>query len=122
MECNHNKKPGLRLATEIKIVKSGADSIKHSNSILIDESIKLINDPLEIENSVFILIKAIYTLTQKEQQIHRARLRKIGIDIAQRFNLPKFSPVTVREIRQVKVSDCPIPSWYKMPQIFQLAS
>ena len=83
MECNHNKKPGLRLATEIKIVKSGADSIKHSNSILIDESIKLINDPLEIENSVFILIKAIYTLTQKEQQIHRARLRKIGIDIAQ---------------------------------------
>lgn len=54
--------------------------------------------------------------------MHRARLRKIGIDIAQRFNLSKFSPVTVREIRQVKVSDCPIPDWYKMPQIFKLAS
>ena len=55
-------------------------------------------------------------------QMRRARLRKIGIEIAQHFNLSKFSPVTVREIQQVKVSDCPIPSWYRMPQIFQLAS
>ncbi|MBI0030536.1 hypothetical protein H3S75_04760 [Gilliamella sp. B14384G15] len=31
--------------------------------------------------------------------MHKARLRKIGIDIAQRFNLSKFSPMTVREIR-----------------------
>ena len=38
------------------------------------------------------------------------------------INLSKFSPVTVREIRQVKVSDCPIPDWYQMPQIFELAS
>ena len=50
-------------------------------------------------------------------QMRKARLRK-----TQHFNLSKFSPVTVREIRQVKVSDCPIPSWYRMPQIFQLAS
>lgn len=63
-----------------------------------------------------------FDFKKSQIQIHRARLRKIGIDIAQRFNLSKFSPVTVREIRQVKVSDCPIPSWYKMPQIFQLAS
>jgi len=52
---------------------------------------------------------------------HRARLRKIGIDIMQRCNLAKFSPVTVREIRQVQVSDCPIPSWYQMPSIFKAA-
>ena len=54
--------------------------------------------------------------------MHRARLRKIGIDIAQRCNLAKFSPVTVREIRRVEATDCPIPDWYKMPQIFKLAS
>ena len=55
-------------------------------------------------------------------QMHRARLRKIEIDIAQRCDLAKFSPVTVREIRRVEFTVCPIPDWYKMPQIFQLAS
>jgi len=49
-------------------------------------------------------------------------LRKIGIDIAQRFNLSKFSPVYKQEKTRFKVSDCPISSWYKMPQIFQLTS
>ena len=54
--------------------------------------------------------------------MRRARLRKIEIDIAQRCNLAKFSPVVVREVHEVSVIDCPIPDWYKMPQIFQLAS
>ncbi|WP_392564099.1 phage/plasmid replication protein [Orbus wheelerorum] len=58
---------------------------------------------------------------KRHLQCHRARLRKIGIDIAQRCNLAKFSPVTVREIRQVQVSDCPVPKWYQMPQIFKVA-
>lgn len=62
-----------------------------------------------------------FNFNKKAIQTHRARLRKIGIDIAQRCNLSKFSPVTVREIRQVQISDCPIPSWYKMPQIFRAA-
>ena len=43
----------------------------------------------------------------------------VEIDIAQRCNLAKFSPVVVRE---VSIIDCPIPDWYKMPQIFKLAS
>ncbi len=63
-----------------------------------------------------------FDFNKSQVQIHRARLRKIGIDIAQRCNLAKFSPISVREIRQVTVSDCPIPDWYKMPQIFKLAS
>lgn len=62
-----------------------------------------------------------FNFNKKAVQTHRARLRKIGIDIMQRCNLAKFSPVTVREIRQVQVSDCPIPSWYEMPQIFKVA-
>ena len=48
-------------------------------------------------------------------QMHRARLRKIKIDIVQRCDLAKFSPVTVREIRRVEVTACPIPDWFKMP-------
>ena len=63
-----------------------------------------------------------FDFNKRHIQQHRARLRKIGIDIAQRCNLAKFSPISVREIRQVTVSDCPIPDWYKMPQIFKLAS
>ncbi|WP_392565058.1 phage/plasmid replication protein, partial (plasmid) [Orbus wheelerorum] len=62
-----------------------------------------------------------FDFNKRHLQCHRARLRKIGIDIAQRCNLAKFSPVTVREIRQVQVSDCPIPKWYQMPQIFKVA-
>lgn len=63
-----------------------------------------------------------FDFNKRQLQQHRARLRKIGIDIAQRCNLSKFSPVVVREIRKVEVTDCPIPSWYKMPEIFKLAS
>lgn len=62
-----------------------------------------------------------FDFSKRHLQRHRACLRKIGIDIAQRCNLSKFSPVTVREIRQVQVSDCPVPSWYQMPQIFKVA-
>lgn len=63
-----------------------------------------------------------FDFRKSQIQIHRARLRKIGIDITQRFNLSKFSQVFVKEIREVKVADCPIPDWYQMPQIFKLAS
>jgi len=62
-----------------------------------------------------------FDFNKRQPQEHRARLRKIGIDIMQRCNLAKFSPVTVREIRQVQVSDCPVPKWYQMPQIFKVA-
>lgn len=64
----------------------------------------------------------LFDFNKRHIQQYRARLRKIGIDIAQRCNLAKFSQISVREIRQVTVSDCPIPDWYKMPQIFKLAS
>ena len=70
---NHDKESGQRFATEIKIIKSDADSINDSNEIvnkigveeyksyLIDSinKIKLINDPSEFEDSVFILLKTI---------------------------------------------------------------
>lgn len=63
-----------------------------------------------------------FDFKKRSIQTHRARLRKIGIDIAQRCNLAKFSPVVVREIREVCVTDCPIPDWYRMPRIFKLVA
>ncbi|MGL5267592.1 MAG: phage/plasmid replication domain-containing protein, partial [Plesiomonas shigelloides] len=56
-----------------------------------------------------------FDLAKKQVQTHRARLRKIGIDIAQPCNISKFSPVFVRSAREIKVSDCAIPEWYKRP-------
>ncbi|EAA7364338.1 Replication-associated protein G2P [Salmonella enterica] len=53
-----------------------------------------------------------FDFNKKQVQTHRARLRKIGIDIAQRCNIAKFSPVIVRNKRDVVVSDCKIPDWY----------
>ena len=38
------------------------------------------------------------------------------------IQIAKFSPVAVREIKKVEVSDCQIPDWYQMPQIFKLVA
>ncbi len=56
-----------------------------------------------------------FDLTKSQVKIHRSRLRKIGIDIAQKCNISKFSPIIVKDAREVIVSDCIIPSWYSKP-------
>lgn len=63
----------------------------------------------------------IFDLNKKQVQTHRARLRKIGIDIAQKCNVSKFSPVVVKQTREIKVSDCVIPSWYVKPSHLRVA-
>ncbi|WP_420884523.1 phage/plasmid replication domain-containing protein [Aggregatibacter kilianii] len=45
----------------------------------------------------------------------RSRLRKIGIDIANKCDLSKFSPVKVVSSREIKVSNLIVPTWYKLP-------
>ncbi|MGK3122486.1 phage/plasmid replication protein [Candidatus Pantoea formicae] len=62
-----------------------------------------------------------FDLNKKAVQTHRARLRKIGIDIGQRCNVAKFSPVVVRETREIKVSDCIVPNWYVKPSHLRVA-
>ncbi|ENI0015782.1 Replication-associated protein G2P [Salmonella enterica] len=62
-----------------------------------------------------------FDLNKKQVQTHRARLRKIGIDIAQRCNVSKFSPVVVKDVREIKVKDCIIPSWYMKPSHLKVA-
>lgn len=56
-----------------------------------------------------------FDFKKKAVQTHRARLRKIGIDIAMRCNISKFSPVFVTAMREVVRQPATPPSWYKMP-------
>lgn len=62
-----------------------------------------------------------FDFSKTQVQTHRARLRKIGIDIAQRCNVSKFSPVITKEVREIKVTDCVIPSWYRRPSHLKVA-
>ena len=57
-----------------------------------------------------------FDFDKKAVQTHRARLRRIGIDIAQRCNISKFSPIFVRQCREVKPVVLAAPSWYQMPR------
>jgi len=54
-------------------------------------------------------------LSKTQVKTHRARLRRIGIDIGRPCDLSKFSPIIVRETQEIVVKDLPIPSWYKKP-------
>lgn len=56
-----------------------------------------------------------FDFNKRQVKSHRARLRKIGIDIAQKCNISKFSPVIVKNVREIVVSECLIPDWYKKP-------
>jgi len=62
-----------------------------------------------------------FDFNKKQVKTHRARLRKIGIDIAQRCNISKFSPVFVTATREVKPVPVQIPSWYQMPRHLSVA-
>lgn len=57
-----------------------------------------------------------FDVSKTQIQTHRARLRKIGIDIATKCNISKFSPIFVTARREVKSNVAVPPSWYVMPQ------
>lgn len=46
---------------------------------------------------------------------HRARLRRIGIDIAKPCNISIFNPVTVREVKQITRQPLQQPDFYRHP-------
>lgn len=58
-----------------------------------------------------------FDFSKSQVQTHRARLRKIGIDIAQACDITKFSPVVVKSFRAIEVRDLPVPAWYQLPQV-----
>ena len=54
-------------------------------------------------------------LSKKQVQTHRARLRKIGIDIGLPCDLTRFSPVVVKDVQELHIKDLAVPHWYKKP-------
>lgn len=64
----------------------------------------------------------IFDFNKTQVQTHRARLRKIGIDIAQKCDVSKFSVVMSQNPRQIVKTDCVIPDWYQKPPIFRIAA
>lgn len=65
-----------------------------------------------------------FDFEKSQVKTHRARLRKIGIDIAQRIDITRFSPVKVVATREV----CPqvmtidsMPAWYIKPNHLRAA-
>lgn len=58
----------------------------------------------------------VFNLSKSSVKKHRARLRQIGIDIANPCDTSRFTPVVVRQAREVtKVYDLPVPAWYRRP-------
>lgn len=58
-----------------------------------------------------------FDLGKSEVKKHRARLRKIGIDIALPCDLTKFSLINVRDSRTIEIKNLSMPRWYKKPQV-----
>ncbi|WP_233118984.1 phage/plasmid replication domain-containing protein [Aggregatibacter actinomycetemcomitans] len=57
----------------------------------------------------------VFDLSKSQVKVMRGRLRKIGIDIARKCDLSKFSPVKVVSTREITVSNLIVPDWYKLP-------
>lgn len=57
-----------------------------------------------------------FDFSKSAVKTHRARLRSIGIDIANPCDNSRFTPVIVRQAREVTKSyDLPVPQWYRAP-------
>ena len=61
-----------------------------------------------------------FDFSKSQVKTHRARLRKIGIDIALKCDLTKFSLVNVRHSQTVEVKPLAMPDWYKKPHVNHL--
>lgn len=63
--------------------------------------------------------------SKSQVQIHRARLRKIGIDILKPCNLLLFSPVIVKEVIEINRTELQPPAFYqhaKLPNPLRLVA
>ncbi|CAD6875855.1 phage/plasmid replication domain-containing protein [Methylomonas fluvii] len=63
-----------------------------------------------------------YSADNRQAQMHRARLRKIGIDILKPCNLTVFSPVIVKEVIEIEKRSVTPPSFYRHPNHLRLAA
>lgn len=61
-----------------------------------------------------------FDLGKRSVQTHRARLRRLGIDIAEKCDVSKHNPIRVIEVRQIEVGSLSIPDWYELPAVNHL--
>jgi len=61
-----------------------------------------------------------FDLSKSAVKIHRARLRKLHIDIAEPCDVSRHSAVRVKEQREIEVGEVAIPHWYRKPSINHL--
>ncbi|MGS0693333.1 phage/plasmid replication domain-containing protein [Shewanella sp. 0m-4] len=47
---------------------------------------------------------------------HKARLKAIGIDIGQQFDVSRMCP-TLKRSETIEIKPLAIPSWYQMPRV-----
>jgi len=57
-----------------------------------------------------------FDLQKRQVKEHRARLRKLNIDIAEKCDVTKHTAVRIKEIREIEVNDLLVPDWYRKPQ------
>ncbi|AEG00738.1 phage/plasmid replication domain-containing protein [Methylomonas methanica] len=91
----------------------------------------LINEGI-VDNTRAANITALYALNwmngqtfdpkKSQVQTHRARLRKIGIDILKPCNLLVFSPVIVKEVTEIHKQPLKAPDFYKHPNHLRLVA
>ncbi|MGF1872861.1 phage/plasmid replication protein, II/X family [Photobacterium indicum] len=55
-------------------------------------------------------------LSQSNFYVHKARLKTIGIDIAQQFDVSRMCP-TLKRSEVIEVKPLRVPDWYKMPVV-----
>lgn len=58
-----------------------------------------------------------FDLSKSQVKTHRARLRKIGIDIADTCDITRHSPVMVRKAVEIEVTPLAMPDWYRRPVV-----
>lgn len=54
-----------------------------------------------------------FDFSKSQVKTHRARLRKIGIDIANEYNVSLFPSVVVKNVREITPYVCEKPHWYR---------
>ncbi|KLV02931.1 fumarate reductase [Photobacterium aquae] len=55
-------------------------------------------------------------LSERQFYEHKARLKAIGIDIGQQFDVSRMCP-TLKRSEVIEVNPLPVPSWYKLPVV-----
>ena len=61
-----------------------------------------------------------FDLSNRNVQNHRARLRRIKIDIAESCDITKHSAIRIKEIREIEVGILACPDWYQQPKTSHL--